>query len=877
MAEERGTRGGKAGIILVMIIALNVLGFAYYLYFYNGTYRFIGTYMGWPIYRFYPRVLLLPFSLLALLFSYILYFAAGRLSRRPIAISLLFIVLVASSIAAISILYAPKVTPNIILYGGKTDSYIIQYAAAESILHGENPYKLDYRGVLLSKLAFTKYTFIYGPGSNYSAANIKGFVSKFDYPAMAALYYVPPAALHVNGVYWDAIVLGLALWAVYSRLKTGHRYLLIVVFLSGMFTFFGPLYLGDPQTGWVAPLLVAVAYLDNPVLAGVLIGLAASYREQALIFALFLLIFYLKDENYKRLLWKTALTAIITALAVNLPFLIDSPRAYLHGVLIPLTYNLYPKGFGLSSIHYAGIILPKRFYTGLYLSSLLALWMVAYYRYDAVKDYILAFPAISFVLYYRPMPTYYEYFLILNLIFILKKYDKTNINGNIWETTYFRLASYVLVLVLASAVLVYIGSPRRIEYYVNPQGFVSIMLTVLTIYVASILVISHLQVKKRILTVPTRKRRIRLLARFILASLTIAIVVQSLYPSTRILGLTPYFTDYDSMIDILSGAPPHLTSIYGNYNSILENLYHNHIIGSIFYMVPYTKNKITAMDMIRYASPYAREYYDPATNNWSIITFTTGGASLPLLYAPAMGNITAARLLSGLILASGFILLSLAVILKGRSRIESLVRLAILSAGLVGVTMFYLVTPNMSIVAGLTLILISTYIFRDGTAKRILWFLVSFFLSSTLGGLLILLISCSRSRLECSRPVLLGVLLNAIISLLLGGGQSIFYLAHAIKDQTMSAYGLYYNYAGSGPILFYAEHYAILVGIVLSLFLVSLSSHTTDKGIAVLSVIVSIAYALPFCRPECSILPLMYLILSDIVERVHLQWEKPPS
>ncbi len=874
--------GNGLVVAVIMLVALNILGLSYYLYFYTGSYKYIGDYRGWPLYRFYPDTLLLPLAFLALLSALAVYFASTRLASNTILILIVFLLLVSLPAAIISIEYSLQVKPHIILYGGKTDSFIIQYAAAEALLKGHNPYTMDYTRALFVKLAFTKYTFIYKPDSTtYNVTDITGFVSKFDYPAMAAIYYTVPAALHINGVYWDALVLGIALFAIYNRTRGEARYLHIALFLSGMFTFFGPLYIGDPQTGWVAPLIMAIAFYDRPVLAGTFLGIASSYREQAIIFALFFGIAYLRERDLRGKFARLLASSLATALAINIPFILASPRAFIQNVLIPAKYNLYPKGFGLSSLRYIGLQLPREAYTILFIGSLTALLLYSLLFYERVRNVILALPAIAFALYYRPMPTYYEYFLVLNVMWLLVRGGENSLGndrvGGSAGVDSYKIAVYSVLFTLLSVVLVYTGSPRRLVKFLPSLGLAEVYTIVLVIFILVLLLLVELVYNKsRVFTIGGKPgRRIRLLARFVLASLTISLIVQSLYPRTHLLVITPYFIDYNSATSILAGASLTLHhNPYTNYQETLAKLLFQHRIGAIYLMLPYTHTPVTIESVLSYTNPYAREVFHPGTGEWTVIAWKTGAITGPLLYSIARKSFVVARLISGLALITGFTLLIFSLYFNLNSQSKRAELLAILSSAIVATTLFYLTTPDESLQAGIMLgglgiiLLLERVKVEDGgaaKARSVVYWLAGFLAPTGLLSLVASPILYEVLKRGARKAFIAGVGAAAVASLLVGRVDAVYAILYPVMEKGISFYNLYYLVWGSGLILALTEKIILLLLLVFWVILrLDGKLKTRHSLLLLLTVLVA---STPYCRVECIVFTFMYSILLDILER----------
>ncbi len=395
--------------VAVIVAGLNILAAAVTLYDYVGTDSFVGQYNGQPVLYYEPTAAAVIGGLSLLAIGFLLFFSAGGGSsvlRRKAALA----AIVASSAFAAGLIASQASTAfKVIILGGREDSYVIQVAAARALLSGLNPYSLNYSHELLSKVAAAKLTFVYRSGPPFTVSNAIGVVNVLDYPAFSFLYYVPAVIMRLPGNVWDAIVLGVAVSLVYLRVKRPYRMLLLPIISAGAFYYLLDPVSYDPISGWLAPALLVVAFADNPVVSGVLLGLATSYREYAVAAAL--VYFPLAARRGVKRLGLGVLSMAVTIAAVNMPFLLLSGGRFIQDVLVPVRYRLDIEGLGLASTYFlTGRPLPHVLLVSMTAIALLLAPLLTYRLYDRLGGLTYAIPALAFLLYPRPLFSYWLWF-----------------------------------------------------------------------------------------------------------------------------------------------------------------------------------------------------------------------------------------------------------------------------------------------------------------------------------------------------------------------------------------------------------------------------------------------------------------------------------
>ncbi|MFP3228438.1 MAG: hypothetical protein RXQ71_06575 [Caldisphaera sp.] len=619
------------------------MGFAVYYYITLVPYSYFGSYRGWPIYIQSPPLWMLITYLFLVIISIIAIFMSVNINKKNIKIiQLLTLSGIISLILSVGILYMSSYKIIYTLVGGYSDSYIIQISAAKTLLKLQNPYSSNYLQYLIFKESYPYYTYIFKYPYGYSNNKIIGFVSSYDYLGFAMLYYIPKVLLNIPKGFYDAIIYSLALFLAYRKMQEPYKSLFPLILSSASFIFIGEPVLFSPIVGWIALVIIAIAYSDHPLLSGLLFGLAVSYRETAGVFFIFYLIaLYYEKYNIKNIIYGF----LISSLLVNLPFLILSPNEFIKGALLPLTFNLMPIGAGLSTLTQYGIYLPKILYTSLFLS-IIIIGLVIYAKYYSKLKYAgLVLPAIAFLFYYRPLPFYYMWFPLFSLI----AYSTSINGGKLKNTTKYKIIDidwFIMTyeLLIISLILFLIRYVSNISSLVLIIGFIGL---------ASISIIAHL--------LETNKLSEYYKPKYITYIILVSLIIAGAFASRFTPGLSIYISSkaYQSSQNlIIELASLEIVKLHNPYN---VNYYYyvlkNPSFGYLSQTLPYNNTiiNLTKIDPQKEFSIYF-DYKNKSWNNITVYNFLPG---LALLYIPASLFSLSAHAYSSIIYAITLLLLGL--------------------------------------------------------------------------------------------------------------------------------------------------------------------------------------------------------------------------
>jgi uncharacterized membrane protein len=167
---------------------------------------------------------------------------------------------------------------------------------------------------------------------------------------------------------------------------------------------------GSLDVQWILWMFIAWRWSGRSILSTVALGLAVASKQLAWFFLPYYAIYIWQRYDLRAVLARLGGSTAIF-LAVNLPFLLNAPRAWLAGILAPQVEPMFPSGTGLIRLSLAGLLPlpPQSVYTALEVIALVAS-LVWYWRRG--KDspemaFVLAVLPLFFA--WRSLTTYFYY------------------------------------------------------------------------------------------------------------------------------------------------------------------------------------------------------------------------------------------------------------------------------------------------------------------------------------------------------------------------------------------------------------------------------------------------------------------------------------
>lgn len=237
-----------------------------------------------------------------------------------------------------------------------SDEVGLTAAAAQAIVHGHDPYTIDY---VASDPEIAQHD-----SSWYTHTFSGAVVSHYDYPAAGALILAPlAAAVDSRGltlVYPMLLLLSVVLaWVlVPPRVRPFvTAILLLMTSTSAVTAYIDPLYLPFLIIAvWRWPRFVDPgAGLASRLAAPVALGIACSIKQNAWLVAPFLLLGIALECRARGGDWRRAAaaytgTAVATFVVINAPFMIADWRAWWTAVSLPFTLHTVLFGIGVAAV-----------------------------------------------------------------------------------------------------------------------------------------------------------------------------------------------------------------------------------------------------------------------------------------------------------------------------------------------------------------------------------------------------------------------------------------------------------------------------------------------------------------------------------------------
>ena len=237
-----------------------------------------------------------------------------------------------------------------------------------------------------------------------------GFEGKLSYPALAFLPLVP--------LFWAGLpnatpltllcVLALAALLI-SAAPRALRPWVALLFLADA-PLLNAALIADPDILYIVPLFAAWRWRERGALSAVLLGLALATKQLAWFSAPFLLVLIWRERGWRAAAGRLAGAAALFA-AINAPFFVNAPRAWLAGVLAPQLDPMFPLGNGLIRLPLSGLLplAPAPVYTAL--EALALLGALAWYWRNCLRVPALGYALAMAPLYvaWRSLTTYFYF------------------------------------------------------------------------------------------------------------------------------------------------------------------------------------------------------------------------------------------------------------------------------------------------------------------------------------------------------------------------------------------------------------------------------------------------------------------------------------
>ena len=307
----------------------------------------------------------------------------------------------------------------------QTDALAFVHYSAILLSKGINPYPQDLQSAL-SMFSVSPEFITLTPSGN--------LVTTLNYPALQVIAFLPAVWARLGDVriiiylFEIATIVIIYLWSP----KEIRPLTLIPLFAgSDLAINFSAGSIADFI--WILPLVLMVIYMDYPLVAGIMFGLASAVKQTPWLLAPYLLIWFLRSESNLKLQSRLKRVGVFTAAAVaaflipNLWFMFNDFGAWYSGVVTPAFGNLVVLSQGLSLITLAsGVPLPPAFYLVATLVVAATLIVEYYLYFERLAFALWAFPAIILWFSYRGLQNYFIFWTPLLVMSAVMLYKRSN-------------------------------------------------------------------------------------------------------------------------------------------------------------------------------------------------------------------------------------------------------------------------------------------------------------------------------------------------------------------------------------------------------------------------------------------------------------------
>lgn len=399
MVEEDGGSEGLTGTsqkellrkVTYIGMSLFFMSYAFFIWNYYGYIDFTAMVVNW---------IFLAESAIAIIL------AASRPFREPFN-SIIPVFMIVTAI----VLFFVSVYPSFPSYG--TDEIAIDTYAGYLFVHGLDPYNPANMASVFS---------FYGVEPYFVTPLLTGGVVSFlVYPGFSVLVFSLPVLFHFpsNTILLASTVgVFLVLFLYYRKSNLAHLFptvgLLILINVNYLYYSVG----GVTDIVWV--LLVMISYIlrKKPLIAGLIFGLAISFKQTPVLILPFLLYFiYMETRRSNRAPVLFLSGAAGSFVVTNIPFIIMSPGMWFSGVMSIWTQQTVGIGDGLGALSFLGYInINQQVFNVLFLAVAVFCFILYVLYFSRLKFAFFAFPVLIFIFHFRLLSNYMMYWPILIML-----------------------------------------------------------------------------------------------------------------------------------------------------------------------------------------------------------------------------------------------------------------------------------------------------------------------------------------------------------------------------------------------------------------------------------------------------------------------------
>ena len=305
----------------------------------------------------------------------------------------------------------------------QTDALAFIHYSAILVSKGINPYPQNLQAAL-SMFSVSPQFITLTPNGN--------LVTTLDYPALQVIAFLPAAWFGLKDARIIIYLFELAtLIIIYVWSPKELRPLALIPLFAGSDLAINFSAGSIADFVWLLPMVLMVVWIDTPLVAGAMFGLACAVKQTPWLLAPFLIVWFLRSMpnlGLRTRLTRMALFAsasVVAFLIPNLWFMNQNFAAWYSGVFTPAFGNLVVLSQGFSLLTLAnGVPLPPAFYLTI-VAIVAATLLVEYCLYFEKLAYALwAFPALILWFSYRGLQNYFIFWtplLVMSAVILYKR------------------------------------------------------------------------------------------------------------------------------------------------------------------------------------------------------------------------------------------------------------------------------------------------------------------------------------------------------------------------------------------------------------------------------------------------------------------------
>lgn len=235
------------------------------------------------------------------------------------------------------------------------------------------------------------------------------FESKVSYPALSFLTLVPFALFKDYNVLPFYLLSYLLLVAIAWKVARTALRSWILLFSMANVSMWSSVVGGNLDIFYALLIVLVWLFRDHKWRSALFLGLALASKQIAWFFIPFYIIMVWRHYSLKEVLYRLLIAGSI-GLAINLPFILWNPQAWLAGILAPVADPMFPMGIGLISLSTSHLLpyFPIWVYTALegcaMLCAVAVYWRLCRTRPEAAM--LLAIVPLFFA--WRSLPSYFS-------------------------------------------------------------------------------------------------------------------------------------------------------------------------------------------------------------------------------------------------------------------------------------------------------------------------------------------------------------------------------------------------------------------------------------------------------------------------------------